>query len=59
MKIEHNWMELHLTGVELERSRDKENWFPIVVEEPYVGDGYYYRRKEMKDDYSEIHGVIQ
>ena len=42
---EVNWMELHLMGVELERSRDQKHWVDILVEEPIAGDGWYYRRK--------------
>lgn len=46
MNHETSWMELHLAGVELERSSDGINWYPITVEEPFAGDGYYYRKAE-------------
>ena len=44
MNIEQNWMQLYLEGIELERSLDKKNWYPIEVEEPRAGDGFYYRK---------------
>lgn len=38
----NSWIELYLAGCTLEWSHDTHAWFP-VTEEPYVGDGKYYR----------------
>jgi len=51
MKPELNWVQAYLEGKVLERSRDKITWYPISVEEPYAGDGWYYREKERDGTY--------
>lgn len=43
MISEHIWIELYLQGYSLEYSKDGQHWAPIY-EEPYAGDGNYYRR---------------
>ena len=43
MTTAYTWIELYLQGYALEWSTDGKHWLPII-EEPYAGDGKYYRR---------------